>query len=194
MPSETTDAPRDEPLTMTRPDFRNLPEAPPPAGYGIRPLRADEVAQWTDVQRDAEPVMEIDDGLFEREFGADAAMIEQRCFVAVTDAGEMVGVASGWHSPESHHPDSGRVHWVAVRPSHQRRGLARALLAHVMKEMANWHGSAWLATSTSRLGALRLYLDFGFTPEFRGDGDRAAWRRVAEALPHPALLAALRNP
>ena len=194
--TESSDRPgdlRDESITMARPNFRNLPEAAPPTGYRIRSLRADEVPKWTEVQRASEPLIDINDGLFHREFGTDASQIQQRCFAVVTDAGEMVGVVSGWHSPESHHPDAGRIHWLAVLPKHRRRGLARALVGHAMREMARWHETVWLSTSTSRLGALRLYLDVGFVPECRSGKDLAAWRHVAEHLPHPALLAALKR-
>ena len=44
-----------------------------------------------------------------------------------------------------------------------------------------------LTTESKRLGAIRLYLDFGFVPDLDAPGAREAWRQVRERLEHPAL-------
>jgi GNAT superfamily N-acetyltransferase len=78
---------------------------------------------------------------------------------------------------------------VAVRPAFQGRGLGRAALSHALNRLARWHERAYLDTSTARLPAIKMYLDFGFVPDLGPPGARDAWRAVRAALPHPALAA-----
>ena len=41
--------------------------------------------------------------------------------------------------------------------------------------------TATLQTGSARVGAIALYLQFGFEPFIDGDADRAAWRRLYDA-------------
>jgi GNAT superfamily N-acetyltransferase len=180
------DAP-DTPVNMLRDHMRDIPEFPFPEGFSIRSMRPGEGALWTDLQRDAEEVVAIDDGMFEREFGGDLPATERRCFFVVDSKGAAVGTASGWYSRDFRGADWGRIHWVAVRRAYRRRGLARAAVSHALRYLARHHERAWLATSTSRPGAIRIYLDLGFVPDLAPQNATAAWRKVAAAIDHPAL-------
>jgi beta-glucuronidase len=177
----------DVPVRMVRSHMRDIPQASFPIGFSIRTMRPDEGPLWTDVQRDAERMFSISDDLFDREFGHDPQGIARRCFLIVNEHGAAVGTLSAWYSRDEEGKESGQIHWVAVRPAYQGKGLARAGLAYAMNKLAEWHGSAWLGTSTSRLPALKLYLDFGFGPLIRSDADLFAWRRVREKLRHAGL-------
>jgi ribosomal protein S18 acetylase RimI-like enzyme len=79
------------------------------------------------------------------------------------------------------------IHWVAVRPAYQGRGLAKAAVTHVMNSLAQWHQRARLRTSSGRLAAIKIYLDFGFLPDMTQKDAPRAWRIVRAALNHPAL-------
>jgi GNAT superfamily N-acetyltransferase len=177
----------DIPVHMLRPHMRDLPRFGFPEGYSIRPIRLDEAGVWTDIQRDAEPYITIDDGLFLREFGDDLPAVTRRCFLITGPRGVAAGTISGWYSRDFKGQDYGRIHWVAVRPAHQGRGLAKAAMSHVMARLAEWHERAWLATSTGRIGAIKIYLDFGFVPDMDGPNAETAWRQVAAKLDHPGL-------
>ncbi|MBC8103679.1 MAG: GNAT family N-acetyltransferase [Cytophagales bacterium] len=160
-----------QPMTMTRASLADLPARPPlPEGITIRAFTGSaEAARWTAVQRDAEPFLTISDDLFVREFGSDDAAIASRCLAAVeTTTGEMVAAASAWHGgdPGARGEDWGRLHWVAVRPAYQRRGIARALVVECLHRMvALGHGRAYLVTSTGRHGAIALYESVGFATD-----------------------------
>jgi hypothetical protein len=54
-----------------------------------------------------------------------------------------------------------------------------------MNRLAQWHDRAMLGTSTGRLGAIQLYLDFGFFPDLSADGATEAWMQVRDALSAP---------
>ncbi len=62
------------------------------------------------------------------------------------------------------------------------------MISYAMEQFVAWgHPAAWLATSTARIPALKLYLDFGFLPDLTEDGARQAWAKVRAVLPHPGL-------
>lgn len=60
-------------------------------------------------------------------------------------------------------PPIRRVHWVAIRPAYQGRGLARPLLFDIgqtLRELG--HTRATLTTSHQRALAIALYRKIGF--------------------------------
>ena len=187
VPSPRQAASRDLPVRMIRRHMKNLPQYDLPEGYTIGPMGRGDGALWTDVQRDAEPVLEITDHIFWQEFGDDPAGIERRCYLIRDPRHLAVGTISGWYSRDFRGQDWGRIHWVAVRPSQRGKGLARAGMTYAMNRLAEWHERAWLLTSTTRLPAIRIYLDFGFEPDMQTEADAVAWRQVAAELDHPTL-------
>jgi beta-glucuronidase len=174
-------------VAMVRPNLANLPEIPFPNGFTIRPLQPDEGALWTDIQRDAEPFFPIGNNLFQQEFGKDLAALTWRSYLVTTDRGVGVGVISAWYNRAYHGQDYGQIHWVAIRPAYQGRGLAKAMLSYALRQMSQWHERAMLFTQTRRLPAIRLYLDAGFVPDVTSPGAEIGWRDVAAELSHPSL-------
>ena len=179
----------DIPVRMERADLGGIAHYDLSAGYSMRTMLPEEAPVWTEVQRAAERVITIEDGLFLEEFGSDVPAIERRCFLLMHE-GHAVGTISAWYSANYKGTEEnwGRLHWFAIRPSHQGRGLARPMISYVMEKFVEWgHPAAWLATSTSRIPALKLYLDFGFLPDLTQPGAKEAWETVRTHLAHPAL-------
>lgn len=172
---------------MERHHMRDLPEAAFPPGYGIRAMRRNEGAVWEDVQRDAEPYGTISPGTFEASYGEDPAAIERRCFFITAPNGCAVGTMGAWYEHDRKGLDWGRIHWVCTRREYQGKGLARAAMAFAMRELAKHHERAWLVTHPVRVGAIKIYLDFGFLPDMTQPWASEAWAWVRERLDHPAL-------
>ena len=139
---------------------------------------------WVAIQRAADRYNTIDPSLFAREFGDDVDALQRRLSFLVGPSGEAIGTAAAWFG-EAHRPNSfGRVHWVAIHPSHQGRGLAKGLLHHVcvaLRELG--HRRAYLTTSSARIAAITLYLRFGFVPEVIRSEEAVAWAAVAQEVP-----------
>lgn len=178
-------------VCMRRDDLAGEPliAVVPPAGYWLRPYRPGDSATWARVHREAEPYHDVDEALFQREFGHDDALLAQRqlYLCAAAEGGEAVGTATAW-VPQAGRPGRlGRVHWVAITPRHQGRGLMLPLVAALCRRFLELgHGGAYLTTESLRLRAIRGYLRLGFAPELRHEGDRAAWREVlAQGAPLP---------
>lgn len=178
-------------FNMVRDDFDGVPEFALPAGYRFRPFRDGDAAVWTALQRAAEPFFDIADGLFEEQYGPRRAALPERMWFLDTDGGESVASISAWWENEPPTPqDRGRIHWVVVHPEHQGRGLSKAMMTRAMTRLAQSHSGAVLGTSSGRLGAVKVYLDFGFLPE-PAELDKPeivqAWRDVRSMIGHPAL-------
>lgn len=169
-------------VVMIRPHMRDLVDTPFPEGYGIRPMSVHDIGLWTDIQRDAEPYLEIKDGTFIEQFGDDLAAIAWRCFIITDAKGRGVGTISAWYSRDFRGEDYGRIHWVAVRPSSQRKGLARSAMSFAMRKLAQWHDRCYLDTSAERIGAIKLYLEFGFEPDLTPANAPALWQDIHARL------------
>ncbi|CAE7213098.1 ARIA [Symbiodinium natans] len=85
----------------------------------------------------------------------------------------------------------GLVHWVAVHPEYQGRGLSKPLLAAVLQGLGSAGRcckTATLGTGSGRPQAIPLYLSFGFEPMVFGAEDLRAWRELHRAAAARAAL------
>lgn len=146
-----------------------------------------DIGLWTAIQRDAERYIDIADTLFTEQFGNDPRAIGERCFIITDPSGSGVGTISAWFDPDMLGREWGRIHWLAIRPACQGKGLGRAALSFAMTELAKRHDCAYLDTDIRRVAAVKLYLDFGFMPFLHAPGAQGAWAECARVLDHPAL-------
>jgi hypothetical protein len=58
-----------------------------------------------------------------------------------------------------------------------------------MKRLKRSHDRCFLNTSTQRIVAIKVYLDFGFYPYLEAENSQEAWTEVASVLAHPILKA-----
>jgi len=176
-------------LRMHRSTLESLPAAPLPEGFCFRtyePGRSnqpDDRGIWVQLYRAAERYVEITPALFEREFYGDEAALEQRMLFLCRSNGTAVGTSTAWYDDIAQRAEAGRVHWVAIHPDFQGRGLGRCLLAETLGVLRRLgHTSAYLMTSSARLPALSLYLSFGFTPQIESAEQYKAWQQLIPLL------------
>jgi GNAT superfamily N-acetyltransferase len=177
---------------MVRDDLATFPTYELPAGYRFRMYREGDDVTWTDLQMAAEPFIRVTPELFVREYGNDLDALPERMFFVETEAGEPAGSISAWWERDRHNPtERGRIHWVVVHPNHQRRGITKPMMTRAMQRLAVSHPSAMLGTSSGRIWAVKVYLDFGFYPdpaEVEATPQVAeAWHSVQQRLNHPLL-------
>lgn len=177
-------------LYMIRATLANLPEFSLPASYTIRWYQPGDEVHWLRIHLEADEYNHITPALFEREFGTDPILLAARQAYLCDRQGKPIGTASAWFKDNYKGQSYGRVHWVAILPAMQGRGLAKPLMSAVCRRLRELgHERAYLDTSAARLPAINLYLKFGFVPEIRGQEDLRAWRRVWEEIKHPVLEA-----
>jgi GNAT superfamily N-acetyltransferase len=176
-------------IHMIRPHLDDIASVDFPAGFSIRPVQVAEGRIWTDIVHDAEQWLKLSKDLFTTEFGHDLQAVAERCFFIVDDGDTPIGTISAWYRKDYRTLDYGLIHWVALRPSHQGKGLGKAALSFALQKLSLWHERALLGTQAKRLPAINLYLNFGFLPDLNEPGAREDWRLLREQLKHPSLQA-----
>lgn len=170
------------PVHMIRDNLEDIPQYDLPSPYIIRPYQPGDEAAWERIHIEADKYTTITPTLFAEQFGQDVETLKERQFYLCGAAGIPIGTATAWfmtHNGQSY----GRVHWVAIVPAEQGKGLAKPLLSTVCQRLRDLkHDRAYLDTASVRLAAIGLYLKFGFVPEIRNEQDAEVWRKIRERL------------
>jgi ribosomal protein S18 acetylase RimI-like enzyme len=167
------------PIVMVRNDLEDIPIFDLPKGFVVRWFCAGDEQQWFDIQLAAEPFREITPQLFHEQFGEQGvALSERQCFL-LDDLGTPVGTGTAWFGGE-HGETTGRVHWMAIVPEFQGKGLGKALMTIVCQRLRELgYRRAFLRTSSARRAAIRLYRKFGFEPLIRTTEEEKVWKALS---------------
>jgi len=167
---------------MIRENLDDIPDFGVPAGYTIRWFRPGDEKSWRNIHLLADKYTNVTPDLFEREFGSNARLLaERQCFL-LDRKNSPIGTASAWFDNPSE-PSSGRIHWVAIIPAEQGKGLAKPLLTTACKRFkALDYQRAHLTTQTVRISAINLYLKFGFAPAIDSERERKIWQLLQKHL------------
>jgi len=184
---------QDIPVRMFRPHMCDIPTFDVPAGFRFRPFGRGDADLWVDVQAAANAqFMKITAETFRSEFGGQEHLLPERSwFVVAPDRCDVGSITAWWiDSPDgSKGPvgTHGLIHWVAVLPEHQGKGIGKAMMTQAMRWLVRHYSTALLNTSSGRTGAIKVYLDFGFVPDPTRPDSAAGWDYVRRTLPHAAL-------
>ena len=111
--------------------------------------------------------------------------------MCVLDGDRAVATATGWHGSLEGYEVRGRLHFVAVHPEYQGRGLARVVVSGALARLrAAGFTSAYLTSQTTSARAIALYRRLGFAPCVRAacrHEDTRGWRLMEAVLREPCL-------
>jgi GNAT superfamily N-acetyltransferase len=166
-------------IAMIRENLDDIPQfrlAPP---YSARWYQPGDEETWRRIQMASDKYGSFPPDKFGREFGHEANILKERqCYLCDAE-GRPFGTTTAWFNDDYHGRPHGRVHWVAVVPEMQGKGLARPMMTIICNRLRELgHERAYLTTANVRIPALNLYLKFGFVPDIRTARDLAAWRGV----------------
>ena len=166
-------------LKMIRENLEGIPDFTLPNGFALRWYGPGDEAFWFEIHQAADRYQPITKELFEQKFGTDQARLaERQCYLIDPDA-KPIGTATAWFGEGPGLDVFGRVHWVALMPQHQGRGLSKPLLASVCERLRELgHQKVYLTTSTERKRAIQLYLRFGFVPWIQNEPERKLWSEI----------------
>jgi len=170
-------------VVMVRRDLEGVPQCAVPEPYRVRWYRPGDEEVWRAIQIASDEYGEFPPGKFEEQFGRDETVLAQRQLYLCDADGRAIGTMTAWFGEARGWQGWGRVHWVAVLPEVQGRGLSKPLMTLTLNRLRELgHRRAYLTTATVRPPAINLYLKFGFQPLVRTDDDRRAWRLVGPHL------------
>ena len=172
---------------MTLMDLSQIPQYPMKDGFNIRNYSPGDESVWYKIQRSAEPYLEIYDGLFEQEFGQNIDALKNRCFFLCKNEMTEIGTVTAWWNENWRGERWGQVHWMAINPDYQGLGLCKTLMTAVMNRIRQSDRKCYLRTSTGRIPAIKVYIDFGFSPDPSNEDEKQAWIELSKNFDHPAL-------
>ena len=171
------------PVSMVREHLEDTPQFPVPSGFSVRWFQDGDEGIWRRIQSAAELYFEIALDLFAKEFGSDISMLSERMFFLFDSRQRPIGTATAWFDSNYDGLPHGRVHWVAIIPGMQGKGLSKPLMTIVCNRLRELgHERAYLGTATVRFQAIRLYSTFGFVPEIKDDQVRAIWNELGQKI------------
>jgi ribosomal protein S18 acetylase RimI-like enzyme len=169
-------------VLMATEQLKQSPVFEMPSGFSMRWFSRGDEATWVAVQQAAERYQPIDEALFWKQFGNDEARLAARVGFLEDAGGNQIGTISAWNDAEYNGRDYGRIHWVAIVPELQGRGLGKAMMSAACRRLLELgHERAYLVTSTARVPAINLYRAFGFEPVVRDEDERISWQAL---MPH----------
>ena len=191
-------------VVMVRDNGENIPAYTLPEGYRFAPFTPTDEEKWIRLQAEVTHVENLQQGkqIFRDEFlqAVEAVPCEDcpgyadvvKRTVQVKDTqDDLVGVATLWIG-DTFGEVWLRVHWVAVHPDHQGKGIAKCMIARMLQlyRELGCDTPIYLTTQTKTYRAVRVYQQMGFAPymgekpvnwPFRSDLPKDSFREENEA-------------
>ena len=153
------------PFVMKRDACKPIPEYELPKGYRYVFYSPGDEKDWAGIETS---VLEFDcemDALlyFQDGFLSHKGEAERRCFFIETDNGEKIANSAAWWAYTGTRRDP-IVHWVAVKPDYQGKGLGKAIVSKTLKLLVEIEGDRdfYLSTQTNSHTAVFIYEWAGF--------------------------------
>ena len=175
--------PPDVELSMVTDVLAQAPEYALPDDFSIEWYDTGFESFWIDIHVQSDLSNTFTKDLFVSQFGTDEPLLRERQCFLVSPSGEKIGTTTAWFDDSYRDGHYGRIHWVAIVPPFQGRGLAKPLLSTALRRLKTLgYDKAYLITSTRRIAAINLYLHFGFRPDIRTEQDAEAWASIRDEL------------
>jgi GNAT superfamily N-acetyltransferase len=166
-------------VKMVRPHLNDIPEFPLPPGFSLRFYQPGDEENWFRIQSEADLHSDISRQLFVKDLGSDLTQLQDRQLFLLDETKKPIGTATAWFNHDFQGASYGRIHWVAITPAFQGRGLAKPLMTSVCRRLKELgHERAYLSTDIERVPAIKVYLQFGFVPLIRNDHEKKAWENL----------------
>lgn len=143
-------------IIMIRENLDNIPNYKLPQGYSFRFFTPGDEHNWATIEYLAGEFNSKEKALqrFNQEFKHKQNLLETRCLFLLNDQNDPIGTIMAW--------EEGRIHWVAIIPEYQGKGLSKPLLSKALEILRTYYTTAYLTTQSSNKIAIQLYLNFNF--------------------------------
>ena len=136
-----------------------------PQGFHFRMCRPDELETWKAMLLDFPHTPEIHDeymqmmtDYFNDVYADKPDLFFQKCLLACDENDTPIGRGFVWKAYDKFNT----IHWYKVLKEYENRGIGRAILTEIMKNLKEEDYPVFLHTHPSSFRAIKLYSDFGF--------------------------------
>jgi GNAT superfamily N-acetyltransferase len=155
-------------ISLIRNDLEEIPEYPFPSYVKKRLFVPGDEKLWIKIQTASDKDNTFNIQRFQDTLLNDYDSIAQRQYYLFNENKQPIGTGTAWYADNKIDSSCGLVHWVAILPEFQGKGLGKALVALLLNRMSQLvHILAKVNTYTSKITAINMYLKFGFCPVYR---------------------------
>lgn len=133
-----------------------------PVGYSVRNCRPDELDIWKAMPFDSpELAKEFDGfmtGFFNDTYGGKEELFFAKTLFVCNSEDKPIATCFIWKA----YNEFNTVHWFKVLKEYEGKGIGRALLSIVMRDLKAEDYPVYLHTQPASFRAIKLYSDFGF--------------------------------
>ena len=175
-------------LKMVRDNLDDLPAYHLPQGYSYRFYQPGDKKHWTEIEHQCGEFSDKHEASrrFKKEFESYEDEMQRRCiFLTWKQSNCPVGTVTAWYGCWGEEL-YGRLHFLGIVPEYQGKKLGKPLVnlvMHRLKELG--HEKVYLTTDSSKIVAIKIYLDFGFVPSMESEESRRGWDMVFSHLEYP---------
>ena len=148
-------------------DAKRAMEIKPPVlldGYNFRFFESEsDIENWCKIETSVGEFDSYEDAYkhFQYEFSPHINELKKRCIFILDKNNQPIGTSTGWFSNLD---IKNHLHWIAVCPEHQGKGLGKAVsqMAVTVCTKHNPNEAIWLGTQTGSYVAVTIYNKLGF--------------------------------
>jgi len=136
-----------------------------PPGFHFRLCRRDELETWKEMLLDFphtpeihHEYMQIMTDYYNDVYAAKSDLFFEKCLLVCDENDTPVGRGFIWKA----YDQINTIHWYKVLRAYEGRGIGRAILTAIMKDLKEEDYPVYLHTHPSSFRAIKLYSDFGF--------------------------------
>ncbi|MBR2569045.1 MAG: GNAT family N-acetyltransferase [Paenibacillus sp.] len=152
-------------ILLKRKPGTDIPYAALPEGYTFVRYEPGDEAAWADIETSVQEFEQEEDALayIKEHYAPFTEELKRRMLFVQDESGSKVATFTAWwnYTGERRYPF---MHWVAVKPEAQGKGIGKALIAHGVQHMIHVEGDVamYIPTQTWSHKAIRLYRWAGF--------------------------------
>lgn len=154
-------------ILMVKNNPGEYPEYRLPAGYSFVHYKKGYESYWAKLHLilDQFDTTEEAQNYYRNEFLVSIDNLYKKGIFVQEDTGNIIATASLWEG-EHFGAKYQRLHWVAVHPDHQGKGIAKALITKTLEifNKLGYQDFIYLTSQTESYQAINIYLQFGFEP------------------------------
>ena len=142
-----------------------IPESVLPEGYQFKTFKVGNEMEWAEIETSVLEFTSPAEAIkyFRKDYLPHIDELKRRSIFIISPFGEKVATATAWWSFKGVKKIQS-IHWVAVKPSHQKLGLGSAIINRVTSLSVQIDGDneIYIHTQTWSYQAISLYLRSGY--------------------------------